>query len=206
MPEDKFTAAEGLVLESGVRLGVAGRADSQPTRLGRECHVRSGTVIHADVVIGDALRTGHNALIRANTRIGDHVVVGTNVVIEGNVEIGDFVKLEANTFIPTHTRIGTRVFIGPGVTMTNDRYPLRQRDSYRPEGPTIEDNATIGAGAVLCPGVRIGAGAFVAAGAVVTRDVPPGHLAIGVPARHSPLPDHLDEPNRALSWRSHLPE
>jgi acetyltransferase-like isoleucine patch superfamily enzyme len=81
---------------------------------------------------------------------------------------------------------------------------LRRRDEYRPQGCTVEDNVTVGGGVVLCPGVTLGAGSFVAAGAVVTKDVPAGSLAIGVPARIAPLPDTLREPNMALSWRKYL--
>jgi acetyltransferase-like isoleucine patch superfamily enzyme len=132
------------------------------------------------------------------------VTIGTNVVIEGQVTIGSFVKIEAGCFIPTHCRIGNRVFFGPNVTVTNDRFPLRRRDEYRPQGCTVEDNVTVGGGVVLCPGVTLGAGSFVAAGAVVTKDVPAGSLAIGVPARIAPLPDTLREPNMALSWRKYL--
>jgi acetyltransferase-like isoleucine patch superfamily enzyme len=88
--------------------------------------------------------------------------------------------------------------------VTNDRFPLRRRDEYRPEGCTVEDNVTIGGGVVLCPGVTIGAGSFVAAGAIVTKNVPADSLAIGAPARIEPLPDKLREPNMALSWRPHL--
>jgi len=90
------------------------------------------------------------------------------------------------------------------VTLTNDRYPLKMRDRYAPEGPVIEDGVTLGAGVVVCPGVRIGHDSFVAAGAVVTKDVPPQSLVMGVPGRCRPLPEHLRERNMALSWRHFL--
>ncbi|HVC28080.1 MAG TPA: acyltransferase [Gammaproteobacteria bacterium] len=161
-------------------------------------------MIYGDVTAGDDFQTGHHVMIREKTVIGNHVVVGTGTVIDGQVEIGDFVKIESQCYIPTHVRIGNRVFLGPGVTLTNDRYPLKQRDSYRPEGPVIEDGVTLGGHVTVCPGVRIGEDAFVAAGAVVTRDVPARSLAVGVPARIKPLPPHLAERNLALSWRRHL--
>jgi acetyltransferase-like isoleucine patch superfamily enzyme len=90
------------------------------------------------------------------------------------------------------------------VTILNDRYPLRLRDQYRPEGCVLEDDVTIGGAAVLLPGVKIGRGSFVAAGAVVTKDVPPGQLVVGVPGMIQPLPEKLREPNIALSWRDYL--
>jgi acetyltransferase-like isoleucine patch superfamily enzyme len=120
--------------------------------------------------------------------------------------MGDFVKIESNCYIPTHVTIGTRVFIGPGVVLTNDKYPLKMRDSYKPDGPIIEDGVTLGAGAVVCPGITIGRGSFVAAGAVVTKDVPPMSLVRGVPGVVMPVPENLRELNIALSWRKYLNE
>ncbi len=201
-----FESGADCDVQEGAQVGLKYKPDCRPAQLGTHARIRSGSVIYGDVVAGDYFETGHHVLVRAETRIGNHVVIGTNSVIEGQVEIGSFVKIEANCFIPTHCRIGSRVFLGPGVTITNDRYPLRLRDHYRPEGCTIEDNVTVGGGAVLCPGVLIGAGSFVAAGAVVVRDVPPGSLVVGVPGRSRPLPEKLREPNRALSWRKYLPE
>lgn len=168
--------------------------------MGNGCTIRAFTVIYAGVRAGDHLRTGHHVLIRSPCAIGDQVLVGTGTTIDGQVEIGSRVKLESHVYIPTHTRIGNQVFIGPGAVLTNDRYPLRQRQSYAPAGPTIADNVTIGARAVLLPGVSIGEGSFIAAGAVVTRDVPPWSLVVGTPGRIEPLPDNLREENRALRW------
>ena len=185
-------------------IGLKYKLECQPVRLGAGAIIRAGTIIYADVQIGDDFQTGHHVLIRENTNIGNHVVVGTNTVIDGQVTIADFVKIESNCYIPTHTEIGTRVFLGPNVTLTNDRYPLKMRDRYVPEGPVIEDGVTLGAGVVVCPGLRIGRDSFVAAGAVVTKDVPPDSLVMGVPGRCRPLPEHLRERNMALSWRNFL--
>jgi acetyltransferase-like isoleucine patch superfamily enzyme len=185
-------------------VGVDYRAGCQPVKLGCDARIRSGTVIYADVAVGDDFQTGHNVLIREHTICGNHVSIGTNCIIDGHVVIGNFVKLIANCYIPTHVTIGNRVFLGPNVTLTNDRYPLKMRDQYRAEGPVIEDYVTLAAGVIVCPGVRVGHHSFVAAGAVVTKDVPPYTLAIGVPARIKPLTDQLIEPNIALSWRRFL--
>lgn len=173
-----------------------------PARLTGPTNIRSGSTIYGDVNIGSHFQTGHNVLIRERTTIGHYVVVGTNTVIDGDVEIGDFVKIETNCYIPTHVTIGNRVFIGPGVTLTNDRFPLKMRDQYVPEGPIIEDGVTIGGGATICPGLRIGKQSFIAAGAVVTKDIPPFSLVVGVPGKILPLPDNLREPNIALNWRN----
>lgn len=187
-------------VQDDVTLGLKYTEDCKEAIIGDNAVIRKGTIIYADVQIGDNLTTGHYALIREKTRIGNRVVVGTNVVIDGNVEIGSFVKLETNVYIPTHTKIENHVFIGPGATLTNDKYPQRMRDKYKPIGPILEESVSIGAGAVILPEVRIGEGSFVAAGSVVTKDIPSWSLAIGVPARIEPLPDKLKERNRAKSW------
>jgi len=191
-------------IQPGCIVGLRYRPGSAPVRLGDGARVRAGSIIYCDVTIGVGFQTGHNVMIREHSSIGNHVVVGTNTVIDGQVSIGDFVKLESNCYIPTHTKIGSRVFFGPNVTLTNDRYPLKMREQYKPEGPVIEDGVTLGAGAVVCPGVNIGEDSFVAAGAVVTADVPARSLVLGVPGRVEPLPERLKERNMALSWQKLL--
>ena len=84
--------------------------------------------------------------------------------------------------------------MGPNASLTNDKNPLRTE--YNPEPITIEDDATIGSNATLMPGITIGEGAFVAGGAVVTKDVPAWTLAKGCPAKFSELPESLKKPNR----------
>lgn len=172
---------------------------------GNNCTVRAGSIIYKNTLFGDYLQTGHNVMVRERTKVGDHVVIGTNTVIDGNVVIGSFVKIESNCYIPTHVSIGSKVFIGPGCVLTNDQYPLKLREQYKPVGPIIEDSVTLGGGVTIVPGVTIGAGSFVAAGSVVTKDVPPMSLVKGVPAKIEPLPEYLQEENMALSWKGFLP-
>ncbi len=188
------------VIQDNVVLGLKYTEKCKETIIGDRAIIRWGTVIYADVEIGNDFKTGHSVLIRERTKIGNRIVIGSNAVIDGNVEIGDFVKIESNVYIPTHTKIGSYVFIGPGAVLTNDKYPQRLRDLYEPLGPILEDSVTIGANATLLPGVRVGEGSMVAAGSVVTRDVPPWSLAIGVPAKFKPLPEKLRERNRAKVW------
>jgi acetyltransferase-like isoleucine patch superfamily enzyme len=204
MEEHFLERGPDCLIQANCTVGLKYREGCQPVIMGKGARIRAGTIIYADVVLGNYFQTGHHALIRERTTIGDHVVVGTNTVIDGQTTIGDFVKIESNCYIPTHVVIGNRVFLGPNVTLTNDRYPLKLRDSYVPEGPILEDGVTLGAGVVVCPGVRIGQDAFVAAGAVVTKDVPPGTLIKGVPARVYDLPEKLKERNTALSWMPYL--
>ena len=169
-------------------------------RLGNNAIVRAFTIIYADVETGDDFKTGHHVLIRENTRLGSKIVIGSGTTIDGTTTIGDRVKIESLVYVPTHTLIGSDVFIGPKAVLTNDRYPLRLRKQYKPQGPILEDSVTIGANVTLLPGVRIGEGAFVAAGAVVTQDVPPWTMVRGNPGRIHELPAKLRERNRALKW------
>ena len=92
------------------------------------------------------------------------------------------------------TKIGNRVFLGPNASLTNDNTPLRTE--YNPEPITVENDVTIGSNSTIMPGITIGEGAFVAGGAIVTKDVPAWHLAKGCPAIFSKLPDNLKKPNR----------
>ena len=182
---------EGATIFEPVTLGFPSRdrigEEGYPgVTIGRNAVLRSGTIIYCDVLIGDAFQTGHNVLIREKTTIGDRVAIGTAAVIEGDCMIGDDARLQSLVYIPTGTRIGNRVFIGPNAVLTNDRYPPGPHESLL--GPVIRDGAVIGANATILPGVTVGEGAFVAAGAVVTKDVPPGMLAVGTPARFRPLP------------------
>lgn len=190
----------GSTVQPGAIVGLRYKPDAGPAIVGARATIRAGAIIYGDVEIGDDFQTGHQVLLREHTRVGRHVLLGTQSVIDGQVEIGDFVKIETHVYIPTHVKIGSFVFIGPGVTITNDRYPLKQRDSYEPEGAILEDGVTVGGGVTLVPGVTIGRDAFVAAGAIVTKDVPPESLAVGAPARVRPLPDHLKERNMAKAW------
>lgn len=189
--------------QPNVTLGLNGNDN---ITLGSDVSLRSGTIVYDGVTMGDDIQTGHYVLIRERTEIGSHVVIGTQTVIDGNVKIGSFVSIQTQCYIPTHSTIGNHVFIGPGATLTNDMYPLKMRDNYKPEGPVIEDNVTIGARVVICPGLRIGTGSFIAAGAVVTKDIPPKSFVKGVPGRVYPLPAELDELNMAKAWKKFLPE
>jgi len=166
-----------------------GKKDYPGTVIGKNAILRTGTVIYCRVAIGDNFSTGHNVLIREMTTIGDNTAIGTSTVIEGTCSIGNNVRIQSMVFIPTNTQIGNKVFIGPNSVLTNDRYPPFGRP--RLIGPVLEDNTIIGANVTILPGVRIHEGAAVAAGSVVTKDVPEGVLAMGAPARFRELPKEM---------------
>jgi len=178
------------------RKGTMPHAPGPIVTIGDNALIRSNTIIYCEVEIGNNFMSGHNVLIRENTKIGDNVLVGTNTVIEGYTTIGNNVNIQSNVYIPMHTFIEDFVFIGPNAVMTNDKYPLRR--NYELKGPVIRKGATIGANATILPGIEIGEGAFVAAGSVVTKDVPAWKLALGSPTKIKEMPDHLKVMNRIL--------
>ena len=162
---------------------------------GKNALVRSGAIIYCNVHIGDNFQTGHNVLIRENTSIGDNVLIGTNVVIEGNTTIGSSVSIQSNVYIPANSVVEDLVFIGPNAVLTNDKYPLRTKRS-KLKGPVLRKGASIGANSTILPGIEIGEGAMVAAGTIVTKNVPPWKLAIGAPAKIIDLPEHMRKTNK----------
>ena len=183
---------EDCVVDETVDVPSSGDGQAPP-RIGDEATVRSGTIIYPDVVIGDGLQTGHHVVVREQTVVGDDVVLGTKTVLDGRCDIGDGASLQTGVYVPPYSDVGDRVFLGPNAVLTNDPYPLREDCDL--VGPTLEDDVSVGANATILPGVTVGERSFVAAGSVVTEDVPPETLAIGVPAEHRPLPDELDATN-----------
>jgi acetyltransferase-like isoleucine patch superfamily enzyme len=163
------------------------KTDFRGAVIGKKGVIRSGTIIYSDVWIGDNFSSGHNVLIRENTRIGNNVSVGSSSIIEGRCTIGDNVSIQSMVYIPTDVTIEDNVFIGPNVVLTNDKYPPKGGENL--QGPVIGEGASLGANSTILPGIKIGRGSLVAAGAIVTKDVPGNKLAIGSPAVIKELPE-----------------
>jgi acetyltransferase-like isoleucine patch superfamily enzyme len=182
-----------ITVSDGATVGVPYRTDTDEPAIGTGSVIRTGTIIYDDVTVGKDLQTGHHALIREHTELGDDVLVGTQTVIDGTTVVGDGTSMQTGVYVSSETAIGNRVFLGPNATLLNDMYPIRSE--YELRGPTIEDDASIGANATILPDVTVGEKAFVAAGAVVTEDVPPETMGVGAPAVHRELPPELQGGN-----------
>lgn len=169
-----------------VILGVAprGKAPGElATRIGARAVIRSHTVIYAGNMIGDGFQTGHGVLLRESNDIADDVSIGSHSIIEHHVQLQRGVRVHSNAFIPELSVLEEGAWIGPCVAFTNARYPLSPGAKNDLRGPRVCRGAKIGANATLLPGVVVGAGALVGAGSVVARDVPPGKVVVGNPAR-----------------------
>ncbi|MBI4231225.1 MAG: N-acetyltransferase [Planctomycetes bacterium] len=168
-------------VDPGVHLGYpTGRKVAPcPLEIGEGALIRSGTVLYAGSRFGAMLETGHHVVIREENRIGDRLSIWNHSTIDYGCTIGNGVKIHNHVYVAQFTVIEDDVFLAPGVQIANDRFP----QSHHLEGPTIRKGAVLGVNVTVLPGVEIGEGALVGAGAVVTKDVPPRAIAAGNPAR-----------------------
>ena len=150
------------------------------TTIGDGAVIRSGTVIYAGCDIGPGLNTGHYAILREGTVAGKNCSFGTFATSDGDCKIGDRCRFHYYTHVCKTAKIGNDVWMFPKSMLLNDTHPPCGRCL---KGPVLSDRVVLGSGAVVSPGIRIGKDALVAASAMVTRDVPPGMVAMGVPAK-----------------------
>jgi acetyltransferase-like isoleucine patch superfamily enzyme len=144
--------------------------------------------VFAGSILGDGVVVGDGALVRERCRIGDGSIIGRAATVENDTTLGNRVKIQAHAYVTSHSVLEDDVFIAPCVTTTNDNFMGRtERRAALKRGPVVRRGARVGGGSVLLPGVEIGEEAFVGAGALVLRDVPPRTVVVGSPTR--PLRD-----------------
>ena len=160
------------------------REDLPPAELGPGTVVSTGAIVFAGTRVGARVIVGDQACIRERVVLGDDVVIGRGSLIENDTTVGASTTIQAMAYITAYSTLEDNVFIAPCVQTTNDNFMGRTEKRHELiKGPMIRRGARVGGGAVLCPGVEIGEEAFVGAGAVVVRDVPPRVVVVGNPAR-----------------------
>ena len=177
------------------RLRKSASTDSKgETCIGRDCIIRSGSTIYSSVSIGNRVLFGHNVVIREKVVVGNRCKIGTNVVIDGKSTIGSDVSIQTGVYICTYSTVEDGVFLGPCCVLTNDKYVMQKK--FKLIGPTVKRGASVGANALLFPGITVGRGAVIGSQAMVNSDVPPKMIYVGVPAKKMrPVP---------RGWRSSL--
>jgi acetyltransferase-like isoleucine patch superfamily enzyme len=183
---------DGVVIQDGCVLGKRpkltrrpGTDDSgaEPLRIGAGAAICTQAIVFAGATIGEQAILGDQSYVRERSVIGERTLVGRGSVIDNDVVVGDRVRIQSNVYVTAFSTIEDDVFVGPCAMTTNDDTMGRHPRDYRLRGATLRRACRIGGGAVLTPGAEVGEEAFVAAGAVVTADVPPRAVVMGVPAR-----------------------
>jgi acetyltransferase-like isoleucine patch superfamily enzyme len=155
-----------------------------PLEIGTGCMIGAGAVVYRGARLEARVLVADGAAVRERVTIGERTIVGRSVTVENDCTIGRYVKLETAAYITAYSTIENRVFIAPLVATSNDRFMGRTEERLKHfKGVTVRRGGRIGLAAVVLPGITVGADGLVAAGAVVTRDVPPGKLVMGCPAR-----------------------
>jgi acetyltransferase-like isoleucine patch superfamily enzyme len=183
---------DGCMIEENAVLGkrpkLAARSSSAgaklaPLELADGVTVCCAAIVFAGTRVGAGSILGDQSYVRERVVIGERSVIGRASCIDNDVAIGNRVVIQTNVYITAHSLVEDDVFVGPGASTTNDDTMSRHAPDYELRGATLRRACRVGGSAVLVPGVEIGEEAFIAAGAVVTTDVRPRGVAIGVPAR-----------------------
>jgi len=189
---DGVVIGDGVVVQDAAILGKplrvadrssAPRAPLDPLVVEDGAVICAQAILFAGAVVGRDAIVGDQAVVRERVRIGEATVVGRGAMIENDAVVGARVRLQTNVYLTAHSVVEDDVFVGPCAMTTNDHTMARHAGGAGLAGATLRRACRIGGGAVLVPGVEVGEEAFVAAGAVVTNDVAPRGVVMGVPAR-----------------------
>jgi UDP-3-O-[3-hydroxymyristoyl] glucosamine N-acyltransferase len=183
---------DGCVIEDGVVLGKrprlrpgssAARSGGGDLTVADGVTVCAGAIVYASASIGAGAILGDQCQVRERSVVGPRSVIGRGSTVDFDATLGERVLIQTLVYVTAGSVVEDYVFVGPGVTTTNDDTMGRHPPGAPLAGPVLRRACRIGGGVVLTPGVEIGEEAFVAAGAVVTRDVGPREVVMGVPAR-----------------------
>lgn len=156
-----------------------------PAKIANDCMIGAQVVIYSGAEIATGVLIADTAAIRENVTIAEYTIVGRGVTVENFCSIGKKCKLETACYITAYSEVGDYCFIAPGVMTTNDNFLGRTEERFKHfKGVTVKTGGRIGGRAVILPGIVIGEDAVVAAGSVVTRNVPPRQIVVGVPAKY----------------------
>jgi UDP-2-acetamido-3-amino-2,3-dideoxy-glucuronate N-acetyltransferase len=188
---DGTVIGNGCVIEDHVVLGKrprlargsSAKGEVGDLELGERVTVCSGAVVFAGASVAAEAILGDQSFVRERSRIGAGSVIGRGSVVDNDVTIGARVRVQTSVYLTAFTVVEDDVFVGPGATTTNDDTMNRHGPETPLRGATLRRACRVGGATVLTPGVEIGEEAFVAAGAVVTKDVPARAVVIGIPAR-----------------------
>jgi acetyltransferase-like isoleucine patch superfamily enzyme len=153
--------------------------NSKGSIIGENNHIRPFTTIYENSRLENHVETGTNVIIREKCQIGSGSIIGSGTILDSGVSIGKDARIQSSNFIPPKIILGDNVFLGPGVRFANDPYPV----SSELTKTIVEDNVIIGIGAIILAGIKIEERAVIAAGSIVTKDVPSNHVMMGTPAR-----------------------
>jgi UDP-2-acetamido-3-amino-2,3-dideoxy-glucuronate N-acetyltransferase len=154
------------------------------THIGNNCIVGTHVVIYRSAEIGEKVLIADLSTVRENVKIGDFTIVGRGVAIENFCTIGRYVKLETNVYITAYSELEDRVFVAPCAATSNDNYVGRTEERFKHfKGVIMKKGARVGVNATILPGKTLHEDCLVAAGALVTSDVPAGKVVVGVPAK-----------------------
>ncbi len=203
---DNCIIGHAVIIRAGTRIGTNVRIDEHtvvgkqpmrsrrsifrdekklpPAEIGNDCLFGAQVVVYSGSKVGHGVLVADGAAVRENVSIGEYTIIGRNATVENFTSIGKKCKLETNCYITAYSTVEDYCFIAPGVHTTNDNFLGRTEERFKHfKGVTVRRGGRIGGHAIILPGKEIGEDAVVAAGAVVSRDVPAGMIVMGAPAR-----------------------